>query len=83
MLILRFPNIFFLMFSGHIDHSTKIMHVITWNRSFKNLPDHDDLNDNFEIDDRFETHAAVLDRMLAWEKKLYDEVKVIYVQLIC
>ncbi|CAL4963543.1 unnamed protein product [Urochloa decumbens] len=60
---------------GHIDHSTKIMHVITWNRSFKNLPDHDDLNDNFEIDDRFETHAAVLDRMLAWEKKLYDEVK--------
>lgn len=60
---------------GHIDHSTKIMHVITWNRSFKNLPDHEDLNDNFEIDDRFETHAAVLDRMLAWEKKLYDEVK--------
>ncbi|KAF8650309.1 hypothetical protein HU200_063978 [Digitaria exilis] len=60
---------------GHIDHSTKIMHVITWNRSFKNLPDHDDLNTNFEIDDRFETHAAVLDRMLAWEKKLYDEVK--------
>lgn len=60
---------------GHIDHSSKIMHVITWNHSFKNLPDHDDLNDNFEIDDRFETHAAVLDRMLAWEKKLYDEVK--------
>ena len=65
------------MFLGHIDHSTKIMHVITWNRSFKNLPDHEDLNDNFEIDDRFETHAAVLDRMLAWEKKLYDEVKVL------
>jgi hypothetical protein len=58
------------------------MHVITWNRSFKNLPDHDDLNDNFEIDDRFETHAAVLDRMLAWEKKLYDEVKVIYIYSI-
>jgi hypothetical protein len=57
------------------------MHVITWNRSFKNLPDHDDLNDNFEIDDRFETHAAVLDRMLAWEKKLYDEVKVIYIYI--
>ncbi|KAL6627903.1 hypothetical protein ACP70R_031629 [Stipagrostis hirtigluma subsp. patula] len=60
---------------GHIDHSKKIMHVITWNRSFKNLPDNDDLNDNFEIDERYETHAAVLDRMLAWEKKLYDEVK--------
>lgn len=61
---------------GHIDHSTKIMHVITWNRSFKNLPNQDDFGDNFEIDERFETHATVLDRMLAWEKKLYDEVKV-------
>ncbi|XP_015688250.1 protein ALTERED PHOSPHATE STARVATION RESPONSE 1-like [Oryza brachyantha] len=60
---------------GHIDHSTKIMHVITWNRSFKNLPNQDDLGGNFEIDERFETHATVLDRMLAWEKKLYDEVK--------
>lgn len=60
---------------GHIDHSTKIMHVITWNRSFKNLPDQEDLGVNFEIDERFETHATVLDRMLAWEKKLYDEVK--------
>uniref|UniRef100_A0A0D9V1A6 DUF632 domain-containing protein n=1 Tax=Leersia perrieri TaxID=77586 RepID=A0A0D9V1A6_9ORYZ len=59
----------------HIDHSTKIMHVITWNRSFKNLPNQDDLGGNFEIDERFETHATVLDRMLAWEKKLYDEVK--------
>uniref|UniRef100_A0A0D9Y963 DUF632 domain-containing protein n=2 Tax=Oryza TaxID=4527 RepID=A0A0D9Y963_9ORYZ len=61
--------------SGHIDHSTKIMHVITWNRSFKNLPNQDDFGGNFEIDERFETHATVLDRMLAWEKKLYDEVK--------
>uniref|UniRef100_I1NND5 DUF632 domain-containing protein n=1 Tax=Oryza glaberrima TaxID=4538 RepID=I1NND5_ORYGL len=60
---------------GHIDHSTKIMHVITWNRSFKNLPNQDDFGGNFEIDERFETHATVLDRMLAWEKKLYDEVK--------
>jgi hypothetical protein len=71
------------MHLGHIDHSTKIMHVITWNRSFKNLPDHDDLSDNFEIDEMFETHAAVLDRMLAWEKKLYVEVKVMHIQLVC
>jgi hypothetical protein len=26
---------------------------------------HDDLSDNFEIDERIETHAAILDRMLA------------------
>lgn len=68
-------------FSGHIDHSTKIMQVITWNRSFKNLPDQEDLVGNFEIDFRFETHATVLDLMLAWEKKLYDEVKVMFIKL--
>lgn len=60
---------------GHIDHSTKIMHVITWNRSFKNLPDQEDLGGHFEVDEKVETHATVLDRMLAWEKKLFDEVK--------
>jgi hypothetical protein len=63
---------------GHINHSTKIMHVMMWNRSFKNLPDHDDLIDNFEIDERIDTHTVVLDRMLAWDKKLYDEVKIIF-----
>jgi hypothetical protein len=57
------------------------MHVITWNRSFKNLPDQEDIRGNFEIDERFETHATVLDRMLAWEKKLYDEVKVMSFKL--
>ena len=58
------------------------MHVITWNRSFKNLPDQEDLGVNFEIDERFETHATVLDRMLAWEKKLYDEVKVMSIKVL-
>nr|XP_018679341.1 PREDICTED: uncharacterized protein LOC103978894 isoform X2 [Musa acuminata subsp. malaccensis] len=27
------------------------------------------------IDDEWETHATVLDKILAWEKRLYDEVK--------
>lgn len=31
--------------------------------------------DDFDNDEH-ETHATVLDKMLAWEKKLYDEVKV-------
>ena len=35
----------------------------------------DDGKDDFENDDS-ETLATVVDKILAWEKKLYDEVKV-------
>ncbi|KAI3775065.1 hypothetical protein L1987_49633 [Smallanthus sonchifolius] len=59
---------------GHIDHSARVMRVITWNRSFKGLPEVDDKKDDFDSEEN-ETHATVLDKMLAWEKKLYDEVK--------
>lgn len=59
---------------GHIDHSARVMRVITWNKSFKGLPDADDGKDDFDSEEN-ETHATVLDKMLAWEKKLYDEVK--------
>lgn len=51
------------------------MRVITWNRSFRGLPNNDDVNDDFDSEEH-ETHATVLDKLLAWEKKLYDEVKV-------
>lgn len=51
------------------------MRVITWNRSFKGLPNNYDANDDFDSEEQ-ETHATVLDKLLAWEKKLYDEVKV-------
>ena len=50
------------------------MLVITWNRSFRGLPNVDDGKDDFDSEEH-ETHAAVLDKLLAWEK-LYDEVKV-------
>ncbi|XP_041015828.1 protein ROLLING AND ERECT LEAF 2-like [Juglans microcarpa x Juglans regia] len=60
---------------GHIDHSARVMRVITWNRSFKGLNDNaDDWKDDFDSEEH-ETHATVLDKLLAWEKKLYDEVK--------
>ncbi|XVE52102.1 hypothetical protein DITRI_Ditri02bG0094400 [Diplodiscus trichospermus] len=61
---------------GHIDHSARVMRVITWNRSFRrlNLDNADDAKDDFDSEEN-ETHATVLDKMLAWEKKLYDEVK--------
>ncbi|KAL3840901.1 hypothetical protein ACJIZ3_025492 [Penstemon smallii] len=57
---------------GNINHSERVMRVITWNRSFRGLPD--DGMDDFDSEEH-ETHATVLDKMLAWEKKLYDEVK--------
>ncbi|KAM1365099.1 hypothetical protein ACFX13_044144 [Malus domestica] len=57
---------------GHIDHSARVMRVITWNRSFRGIPNGDGKDENSED---YETHATVLDKMLAWEKKLYDEVK--------
>lgn len=62
-------------FTGYIDHSARVMRVITWNRSCKGLKDEDDGKDDFD-NEKSETHATILDKMLAWEKKLYDEVKV-------
>lgn len=68
-------DIFVNFYVGHIDHSARVMRVITWNRSFKGIPDPDGNRDDFDNDEG-ETHATVLDKILAWEKKLYDEVKV-------
>ncbi|KAL3586957.1 hypothetical protein D5086_013824 [Populus alba] len=58
----------------HIDHSARVMRVITWNRSFKGEPRAEGGKDELDTED-YETHATVLDKLLAWEKKLYDEVK--------
>ena len=51
------------------------MRVIIWNRSFKSVPNGEGGKDDVDSED-YETHATVLDKLLAWEKKLYDEVKV-------
>ncbi|KAI9097949.1 hypothetical protein K1719_025720 [Acacia pycnantha] len=59
---------------GHIDHSARVMRVITWNRSFRGVSNGDGAKDDFDSED-YETHATVLDKLLAWEKKLYEEVK--------
>ncbi|KAK4778025.1 hypothetical protein SAY87_018212 [Trapa incisa] len=60
---------------GHVDHSKRLMRVITWNRSFHGLQSADDVHDEDFDSEENETHATVLDKLLAWEKKLYDEVK--------
>ncbi|KOM28674.1 hypothetical protein LR48_Vigan561s006400 [Vigna angularis] len=59
---------------GHIDHSARVMRVITWNRSFKGVSNGDAGKDDIDSEE-YETHATVLDKLLAWEKKLYEEVK--------
>uniref|UniRef100_A0A5B7BX37 DUF632 domain-containing protein n=1 Tax=Davidia involucrata TaxID=16924 RepID=A0A5B7BX37_DAVIN len=59
---------------GHIDHAARVMRVITWNRSFRGVPNGDGAKDEFDAEE-YETHATVLDKLLAWEKKLFDEVK--------
>ena len=51
------------------------MRVITWNRSFRGVPNGDVVNNDPDAEE-YETHATVLDKLLAWEKKLYEEVKV-------
>lgn len=76
LFILLINSVSFAVFLlGHIDHSARVMRVITWNRSFKGLSNMDSGKDDFYAEDQ-ETHATVLDKLLAWEKKLYDEVKV-------
>ncbi|XLR33490.1 hypothetical protein HN51_042763 [Arachis hypogaea] len=44
---------------GHINHSEKVMRVITRNRSFKGMPSVDDGKDDSDSDEQ-DTHAAVL-----------------------
>lgn len=62
-------------FSGYVDHSARVMRVITWNKSLRGIANGEGAKDDHELDEH-ETHATVLDKLLAWEKKLYDEVKV-------
>lgn len=50
------------------------MRVVTWNRSFRETPNRQDVKDDFDSEEN-ETLATVLDKLLAWEKKLYSQVK--------
>lgn len=59
---------------GHIDHAARVMRVITWNKSFRGAINGEGGKDNYDTEE-YETHATVLDKLLAWEKKLYEEVK--------
>ncbi|XP_044471110.1 protein ALTERED PHOSPHATE STARVATION RESPONSE 1-like isoform X1 [Mangifera indica] len=57
-----------------VDHSARVMRVITWNKSFRGISNGEGGKDEVNLEES-ETLANVLDKMLAWEKKLYEEVK--------
>ncbi|KAL6985389.1 hypothetical protein U1Q18_018764 [Sarracenia purpurea var. burkii] len=43
-------------------------------QAMRGVPNSDGVKDDFDAEE-YETHATVLDKLLAWEKKLYEEVK--------
>ncbi|KAI3737623.1 hypothetical protein L2E82_27632 [Cichorium intybus] len=60
--------------SGHTDHSTRVTRVTKWNRSFKGQQIVNNEKDDYTAKEK-QTHSMILDKILAWEKKLHDEVK--------
>lgn len=65
----------YFSFLGNVDYSARVMRVVTWDRSFRETPNVDEVKDDFDSE-KHETLVNVLDKLLAWEKKLYNEVKV-------
>nr|GMD41409.1 nitrate regulatory gene2 protein [Ipomoea batatas] len=59
----------------NINHAERVMQIITWNKSLRGISNGNGAKDNYADDDESETHATVLDKLLAWEKKLYEELK--------
>ncbi|CAH9074178.1 unnamed protein product [Cuscuta europaea] len=59
---------------ANIDHASRVMQIITWNKSVNGESNSDGAKEN-QDGRAFETHATVLDKLLAWEKKLYEELK--------
>ncbi|KAI5392644.1 hypothetical protein KIW84_077149 [Lathyrus oleraceus] len=59
---------------GNLDYSARVMRVVTWDRSFRETQNIDEVKDDFDSE-KHETLGTVLDKLLAWEKKLYNQVK--------
>ncbi|VFQ84653.1 unnamed protein product [Cuscuta campestris] len=59
---------------GTIDHATRVMQIITWNKPVTAVSKGDGAIEKYDGGDS-ETHATVLDKLMAWEKKLYEELK--------
>ncbi|KAH7315262.1 hypothetical protein KP509_21G041700 [Ceratopteris richardii] len=62
-------------FNGACDHSSRVLRVMSWGRHTQLTMDMDEGVIRSVCGDDKETHASTLDKLLAWERKLYDEVK--------
>eukprot|EP00250_Pteridium_aquilinum_P012126 c20524_g1_i1 orf=467-2587(-) len=62
--------------NGSINHSSRVLRVMSWGRHTQFASGNEEAEVNKLCGDGEETHASTLDKLLAWEKKLYDEVKV-------
>lgn len=61
--------------SGMQSHRAEVSRILTWGKPSSRIPvAKEGVNAN-PLKDGHEGHASTLDRLLAWEKKLYDEVK--------
>ncbi|KAJ7559019.1 hypothetical protein O6H91_04G066200 [Diphasiastrum complanatum] len=62
---------------GYYDHSSKVLNAISWGYADNNKPPlaSREETEEYEEHQTQETHASTLDKLFAWEKKLYDEVK--------
>jgi hypothetical protein len=62
------------MLAESLEHSSRVLRVMSWGRNPQvSLPD---AEGNPTESSEKDTHASTLDKLLAWEKKLHDEVKV-------
>ncbi|KAI3512620.1 hypothetical protein L1887_19937 [Cichorium endivia] len=59
---------------GHTAHSTRVTRATKWNRSFKGQQIVNNEKDDYTAKEK-QTHSMILDKILAWENKLHDEVK--------
>ena len=59
------------MVAESLEHSSRVLRVMSWGRN-PQVP----LPDRERTVTEKDTHASTLDKLLAWEKKLHDEVKV-------
>ncbi|XP_058070552.1 nitrate regulatory gene2 protein-like [Magnolia sinica] len=58
---------------GHIDHAAQVIRVITWSPS--RISNDDDERKDGSDSEEYGAHATTLEKLLEWEKKLYEEVK--------
>lgn len=58
-------------------NSARVFSALSWNWSRSSLSSKEELESNVDESGRNASHVLTLERLLAWEKKLFEEVKVV------